>query len=237
MQRVAVIRFPGSNCDEDTLRAADRVGADVYYVWHRDTDLKGADVVLIPGGFSYGDYLRSGAIARFSPAMAAVQRHAAEGGAVLGICNGFQILCEAHLLPGALMRNSRLTFVSKPVLVTVENTRTAFTTAYEPGQLLRLPVAHGDGRYVADQETLAMLEGEGRVVLRYARAEDANPNGSMNDIAGIANPAGNVVAIMPHPERAADALLGNDDGAGFFTSMAAWTRQATAATSTADTSP
>ena len=234
MQRVAVVRFPGSNCDEDTLRAAARVGADAYYVWHRDADLRGADVVLIPGGFSYGDYLRSGAIARFSPVMNAVRDHAEEGGAVLGICNGFQILCEAHLLPGALLRNARLTFVSKPVLVTVEQTATPFTSAYLRGDLLRLPVAHGDGRYVADPETLVELEAEGRVVLRYARDEDANPNGSMHDIAGIANGAGNVVGIMPHPERAAEPLLGNEDGAGFFTSMAAWAGPA-AATHSPDT--
>jgi phosphoribosylformylglycinamidine synthase len=234
MQRVAVVRFPGSNCDEDTLRAAARVGADTYYVWHRDADLRGADVVLIPGGFSYGDYLRSGAIARFSPVMNAVREHAEAGGAVLGICNGFQILCEAHLLPGALLRNARLTFVSKPVLVSVEQTGTPFTSAYERGALLRLPVAHGDGRYVADPDTLAELEAEGRVVLRYARDEDANPNGSMHDIAGIVNAAGNVVGIMPHPERAAEPLLGNEDGAGFFTSMAAWAGPA-AATHSPDT--
>jgi phosphoribosylformylglycinamidine synthase len=234
MQRVAVVRFPGSNCDEDTLRAAARVGADAYYVWHRDADLRGADVVLIPGGFSYGDYLRPGAIARFSPVMNAVREHAEAGGAVLGICNGFQILCEAHLLPGALLRNARLTFVSKPVLVSVEQTGTPFTSAYERGALLRLPVAHGDGRYVADPDTLAELEAEGRVVLRYARDEDANPNGSMHDIAGIVNAAGNVVGIMPHPERAAEPLLGNEDGAGFFTSMAAWAGPA-AATHSPDT--
>ena len=234
MQRVAVVRFPGSNCDEDTLRAAARVGADAYYVWHRDADLRGADVVLIPGGFSYGDYLRSGAIARFSPVMQAVREHAEEGGAVLGICNGFQILCEAHLLPGALLRNARLTFVSRPVLVSVEHAGTPFTSAYQRGALLRLPVAHGDGRYVADPETLAELEAEGRVVLRYARDEDANPNGSMHDIAGIVNAAGNVVGIMPHPERAAEPLLGNEDGAGFFTSMAAWAGPA-AATHSPDT--
>jgi phosphoribosylformylglycinamidine synthase len=234
MQRVAVVRFPGSNCDEDTLRAAARVGADASYVWHRVADLRGADVVLIPGGFSYGDYLRSGAIARFSPVMNAVREHAEAGGAVLGICNGFQILCEAHLLPGALLRNARLTFVSKPVLVSVEQTGTPFTSAYERGALLRLPVAHGDGRYVADPDTLAELEAEGRVVLRYARDEDANPNGSMHDIAGIVNAAGNVVGIMPHPERAAEPLLGNEDGAGFFTSMAAWAGPA-AATHSPDT--
>lgn len=216
MPRVAVIRFPGSNCDEDALRAAARAGADAYYVWHREDDLRGADTVVIPGGFSYGDYLRSGAIARFSPVMAAVQRHAAGGGPVLGICNGFQILCEAHLLPGALLRNARLTFVSKPVVVTVENTTTPFTEAYERGQRLVLPVAHGDGRFVADPATIAELEAEGRVVLRYARAEDANPNGSVNDIAGICNAGGNVVGIMPHPERAAEEVLGNVDGAGFF---------------------
>ena len=234
MQRVAVVRFPGSNCDEDTLRAAARTGADAYYVWHRDGDLRGADVVLIPGGFSYGDYLRSGAIARFSPVMDAVRRHAEAGGPVLGICNGFQILCEAHLLPGALLRNARLTFVSKPVLVTVENPDTPFTAAYQRGALLRLPVAHGDGRFVADPETIAALESDGRVVLRYAREEDANPNGSMHDIAGIVNAAGNVVGIMPHPERAAEALLGNEDGAGFFTSMAAWAPEATAASHSPD---
>jgi phosphoribosylformylglycinamidine synthase len=228
MQRVAVVRFPGSNCDEDTLRAAARTGADAYYVWHRDGDLRGADVVLIPGGFSYGDYLRSGAIARFSPVMSAVQKHADAGGPVLGICNGFQILCEAHLLPGALLRNARLTFVSKPVLVTVENPDTPFTSAYERGARLRLPVAHGDGRFVADPDVIAALEAEGRVVLRYTREEDANPNGSMHDIAGIVNAAGNVVGIMPHPERAAEPLLGNVDGAGFFTSMAAWTGAAAA---------
>ena len=216
MPRVAVIRFPGSNCDEDALRAAARAGADAYYVWHREDDLRGADTVVIPGGFSYGDYLRSGAIARFSPVMAAVQRHAAAGGPVLGICNGFQILCEAHLLPGALLRNARLTFVSKPVVVTVENVTTPFTEAYERGQRLVLPVAHGDGRFVADPATIAELEAEGRVVLRYARAEDANPNGSVNDIAGICNAGGNVVGIMPHPERAAEEVLGNVDGAGFF---------------------
>jgi len=222
MHRVAVLRFPGSNCDEDTLRAAARVGADPFYVWHRDTDLRGADVVLIPGGFSYGDYLRSGAIARFSPVMGAVQRHAAAGGPVLGICNGFQILCEAHLLPGALMRNERLSFVSRPVEVAIENVRTPFTTAFEPGARLRLPIAHGEGRYVAEPATIDMLEAEGRVVMRYARAEDGNPNGSMHDIAGIANAAGNVVGIMPHPERAAEPILGTEDGAGFFASMAAW---------------
>jgi phosphoribosylformylglycinamidine synthase I len=227
MLNVAVVRFPGSNCDFDTLRAAERVGTNAYFVWHRDADLKGADVVLLPGGFSYGDYLRSGAIARFSPVMQAVQRHALAGGPVLGICNGFQILCEAHLLPGALMRNAGLTFVAKPVDVIVERADTVFTSAYDAGARLRLPVAHGDGRFVAAEDTLRELEAEGRVVLRYVAATEGspyqpNPNGSANHIAGICNAAGNVVGIMPHPERAAEPLLGVQDGAGFFLSMAAW---------------
>jgi phosphoribosylformylglycinamidine synthase len=232
MLKVAVVRFPGSNCDFDTLRAAERVGAEAYFVWHRDADLKGADVVLLPGGFSYGDYLRSGAIARFSPVMQAVQRHAQAGGPVLGICNGFQILCEAHLLPGALMRNAGLTFVAKPVDVIVERADTVFTSAYEAGARLRLPVAHGDGRFVAGADTLRELEAEGRVVLRYVAATEGspyqpNPNGSANHIAGICNAAGNVVGIMPHPERAAEPLLGLEDGAGFFLSIAAWQPRAT----------
>jgi phosphoribosylformylglycinamidine synthase len=227
MLKVAVVRFPGSNCDFDTLRAARAAGTDAYFVWHREPDLRGADLVVLPGGFSYGDYLRSGAIARFSPVMQAVQRHAAAGGPVLGICNGFQILCEAHLLPGALMRNAGLTFVSKPVDVVVERGDTPFTSAYAVGARLRLPVAHGEGRYVAADDTLRLLEAEGRVVLRYVAATEGspyqpNPNGSTNHIAGIMNPAGNVVGVMPHPERAADPLVGLSDGAGVFASMAAW---------------
>jgi phosphoribosylformylglycinamidine synthase len=227
MRKVAVVRFPGSNCDFDTLRAAERVGAEAFFVWHRDTSLQGADIVVLPGGFSYGDYLRSGAIARFSPVMQAVQRHAAAGGPVLGICNGFQILCEAHLLPGALLRNAGLTFVSKPVDVVVERPDTVFTSAYQQGATLRLPVAHGDGRFVAADDTLRMLEAEGRVVLRYIASSEAsplqpNPNGSARHIAGICNAAGTVVGIMPHPERIADPLLGAPDGLGFFTSLAAW---------------
>jgi len=227
MTRVAVVRFPGSNCDFDTLRAAERVGADPYFVWHRDVDLQDADVVILPGGFSYGDYLRSGAIARFSPVMQAVKQHAAEGGPVLGICNGFQILCEAHLLPGALMRNAGLAFVSKPVDVTVERTATVFTRDYETGARLRLPVAHGEGRFVASPDTLRMLEAEGRVVLRYVAATEGspfqpNPNGSAHHIAGISNAEGNVVGIMPHPERAADRILGLTGGAGIFTSLVSW---------------
>jgi len=227
MLNVAVVRFPGSNCDFDSLRAAELAGTNAYFAWHRDTTLRGADVVILPGGFSYGDYLRSGAIARFSPIMQAVQRHAADGGPVLGICNGFQILCEAHLLPGALMRNAGLTFVSKPVDVLVERTDTVFTSAYAARSRLRLPVAHGDGRFVATEDTLRMLEAEGRVVLRYVPATEAspfqpNPNGSANHIAGISNASGTVVGIMPHPERVAESLLGTPDGLGFFTSLAAW---------------
>ena len=221
MLRIGVLRFPGINCEEETLRAAERIGAEARYVWHRDNTLGGADVVLVPGGFSYGDYLRAGAIARFSPVMAAVREHAAAGGPVLGICNGFQILCEAQLLPGALMRNHRLRYVSRPVRCIVEQTATPFTSAFVQGQALELPVAHGDGRYVADTDTLRMLEAEGRVVLRYA-SDDDNPNGAMSNIAGIMNAASNVVGIMPHPERAADPLVGSTDGAGFFTSIADW---------------
>jgi phosphoribosylformylglycinamidine synthase I len=232
MTRVAVVRFPGSNCDFDTLRAAERYGAEAYFVWHRDVDLRRATIVILPGGFSYGDYLRSGAIARFSPVMQAVKQHAAGGGPVLGICNGFQILCEAHLLPGALMRNAGLTFVSKPVDVTVERTDTVFTSDYETGSRLRLPVAHGEGRFVAAPDTLRMLESEGRVVLRYVAATERspfqpNPNGSANHIAGICNAEGNVVGIMPHPERAADRLLGLTGGSGFFTSLMAWHQEST----------
>jgi phosphoribosylformylglycinamidine synthase len=221
MLRIGVLRFPGINCEEETLRAAGRTGAEAHYIWHRDPTLGGADVVVIPGGFSYGDYLRAGAIARFSPVMAAVQDHAAAGGPVLGICNGFQILCEAHLLPGALMRNHRLRYLSRPVRCIVEQTSTPFTSAYVHGQAIELPIAHGEGRYVADTDTLRMLEAEGRVVLRYASDAD-NPNGAMSNIAGIMNAGGNVVGIMPHPERAADPLVGNTDGAGFFTSIADW---------------
>jgi phosphoribosylformylglycinamidine synthase subunit PurQ / glutaminase len=230
MLKVAVVRFPGSNSDFDALRAAGAVGATAYFVWHRDTDLRGADVVILPGGFSYGDYLRAGAIARFSPVMQAVQRHAAAGGPVLGICNGFQILCEAHLLPGALMRNAGLHFVSKPVDLVVERADTPFTSAFEAGDRVRLPAAHGEGRFLASDDTLRMLEAEGRVVLRYVPETEGsplqpNPNGSAGHIAGIRNAAGNVVGIMPHPERADEPVLGLADGRRFFTSMASWQPQ------------
>jgi phosphoribosylformylglycinamidine synthase subunit PurQ / glutaminase len=229
MKRVAVIVFPGSNCDAETLAAARAAGSEAYFVWHRETDLRRADVVILPGGFSYGDYLRSGAIARFSSVMAAVTAHAKAGGAVLGICNGFQILCEAGLLPGGLMRNARLRFLSRPAWVRVEQIDTPFTCLYEKGEVLEIPIAHGDGRYVVDPRTGAELEASDRVVWRYVRD---NPNGSTNDIAGITNAGRNVVGIMPHPERRTAAVVGmggggggagggGDDGARVFHSMEA----------------
>ena len=217
MRRVAVIVFPGSNCDAETRAAAAAAGCDAYYVWHRETDLRGADVVVLPGGFSYGDYLRAGAIARFSPALNAVTAHARAGGPVLGICNGFQILCEAGLLPGALMRNAGLRFVSRPVRLRVETTDTPFTHLYTVGEELVVPVAHGEGRYVADARTLAELAAEDRVVWRYL----TNPNGSVDDIAGICSAGRNVVGIMPHPERRDAPALGGNDGARVFLSMEA----------------
>jgi phosphoribosylformylglycinamidine synthase len=193
-------------------------------LWHKDHDLQGSDVVILPGGFSYGDYLRPGAIARFSPIMQEVVQHADRGGPVIAICNGFQIACEAGLLPGALLRNASLKFVCAPIHLHVESTDSMFTSRYERGQSIVLPIAHGDGRYSADDETLDRLEGEGRVVFRYApsalEAEEAyNPNGSMRDIAGILNGAGNVLGMMPHPERAVDALLGSTDGLPLFESI------------------
>jgi phosphoribosylformylglycinamidine synthase subunit PurQ / glutaminase len=226
MLNVAVVRFPGSNCDFDTLRAAERAGVNAYFVWHRDTSLQHADVVLLPGGFSYGDYLRAGAIARFSPIMTEVAAHARRGGPVIGICNGFQIACEAGLLPGALMRNSSLKFVSEPVRLRVENSETLFTNRYERGQILRIPVAHGEGRYTADPETIERLESEGRVVFRYVNAageidEASNPNGSLGAIAGAVSAEGNVLGMMPHPERAVEEVVGSSDGLGVFQSMLA----------------
>jgi len=218
MRRVAVVVFPGSNCDADTLHAARSAGCEAYFVWHRERDLRQADVVVLPGGFSYGDYLRSGAIARFSPVMAAVADHARAGGQVLGICNGFQILCEAGLLPGALMRNAGVRFLSRPVWVRVEATDTPFTCLYEHGEVLELPIAHGDGRYTADSRSAAEVEARGQVVWRYVRD---NPNGSTNDIAGICNAGRNVVGVMPHPERRIAPVLGGQDGARLFLSMEA----------------
>ena len=223
--KFGIVTFPGSNCDHDTFHAiTDALGEEAVYLWHKDRDLAGAEVVILPGGFSYGDYLRAGAIARFSPIMTEVAAHAKRGGPVLCICNGFQIACEAGLLPGALLRNESLKFVSEPVRLRVENADTLFTNRYEKGAMLTMPIAHGDGRYTADAKVLDRLEGEGQVVFRYMHsAGDADeywsPNGSMRAIAGIVNDAGNVMGLMPHPERAVDELLGSRDGLGIFESM------------------
>lgn len=223
--KFGIVTFPGSNCDYDTFQAVvETLGEEAVLLWHKDHDLQGSDVVILPGGFSYGDYLRPGAIARFSPIMQEVVQHADRGGPVIGICNGFQIACEAGLLPGALLRNASLKFVCAPIHLHVESNESLFTSRYERGQSIVLPIAHGDGRYSADDETLDRLEGEGRVVFRYApsalEAEEAyNPNGSMRDIAGIVNGAGNVLGMMPHPERAVDALLGSADGLPLFESI------------------
>ncbi len=216
--KFGIVTFPGSNCDYDAYHAVTEIlGEEAVYLWHKDHDLQNADVIVLPGGFSYGDYLRAGAIARFSPIMQEVAAHAKVGGPVLGICNGFQILCEAHLLPGALMRNASLQFVSAPVHLRVENNNTLFTNLYEKGELLKIPVAHGDGRYYASPDVLDALESSGRVIFRYADARgnisaDANPNGSERNIAGIINEQGNVLGLMPHPERACSPLLGSVDG-------------------------
>jgi phosphoribosylformylglycinamidine synthase len=225
--KFGIVTFPGSNCDYDAFRAVvDTLGESATYIWHKDRDLSGADVVVLPGGFSYGDYLRPGAIARFSPIMTEVMAHAKRGGPVMCICNGFQIACEAGLLPGALLRNQSLQFVSAPVTMRVENAQTMFTSSYESGQIVTIPVAHGDGRYTADRNTLDELESEGRVVFRYTDAagevtSESNPNGADRNIAGIVNDRGNVIGLMPHPERAMDALLGSSDGVGFFESVLA----------------
>jgi phosphoribosylformylglycinamidine synthase len=223
--KFGIITFPGSNCDYDAFHAiTDVLGEEAVYLWHKDHDLQGADVIILPGGFSYGDYLRVGAIARFSPIMQEVVAHAKAGGPVLGICNGFQIACEAGLLPGALMRNSHLQFVSDAVRIRVENTDTMFTNLYERGEVLRIPVAHGDGRFVASDETLDQLESDGRIVFRYADASgkvtpEANPNGSERNIAGIISEGGNVLGLMPHPERACSPLLGSSDGVRLLESI------------------
>lgn len=230
MIRVAVVRFPGSNCEPEAARAVERAGGQAFYVWHRDRTLSGADAVILPGGFSYGDYLRSGAIARFSPVMEAIRRHAAAGGPVLGICNGFQILCEAELLPGALVRNAGLKYLSRPVDVRIERVNTPFTNAYRHGEVIRIPIGHGDGRYVAPESLLSLLEAEGRVVLRYAPVPGsdapANPNGSALDIAAVCSAGGNVVGMMPHPERLAEPVLGSDAGQGVFASLMQFFRSA-----------
>jgi phosphoribosylformylglycinamidine synthase len=222
--KFAVIVFPGSNCDEDALYAVTKVlGQQAEYVWHKETDLRGADVVILPGGFAHGDYLRTGAMARFSPIMEVVRAFAARGGPVLGICNGFQILLEAGLLPGAMLRNRGLTFRCEHVHVRVEQTDTPFTIACRRGQVLRIPIAHGEGNYFAEAEVLARLEANRQVVFRYSNAEgeivdEANPNGSLAAIAGLCNEARNVVGLMPHPERACESTLGSADGLIIFES-------------------
>jgi phosphoribosylformylglycinamidine synthase subunit PurQ / glutaminase len=232
--RFAVVVFPGSNCDQDAYHAVTSVfGLEADYVWHKDTDLKGADAVILPGGFAHGDYLRVGAMARFSPVMAAVREFASRGGPVLGICNGFQILLESGLLPGAMLRNRSLKYRCEHVYLRVERTDTPFTCAARTGQVLSIPIGHGEGNYFASPETLAELEANGQVILRYAdpsgtsaEAEGPgaawNPNGSVHAIAAICNSDRNVLGMMPHPERACEALLGGVDGRMVFDSLMQW---------------
>jgi len=222
--RAAVIRFPGSNCDQDACYAVSQAGVKPVLVWHGDHELPSVEVVILPGGFSYGDYLRSGAMAALSPVMKSIVDFANRGGSVIGICNGFQILTEAGLLPGQLTRNLSLRFVCKDVTISVENINTPFTTRYSRGQNLRIPIAHNEGRFFADEETLDCLENQGRVVFRYGTgtegsATEGNPNGSLRNIAGIINESGNVLGMMPHPERATDALTGSVDGIPLFQSL------------------
>jgi phosphoribosylformylglycinamidine synthase subunit PurQ / glutaminase len=231
--RFGIVVFPGSNCDHDAYYVAKKLlGQDAAFLWHKEADLKGSDVVVLPGGFSYGDYLRCGAIARFSPVMKEVVRFAGQGGTVIGICNGFQILLEAGLLPGALLRNSSLRFACKYVHVRVERTGTRFTGACHQGEVLAIPIAHGDGNFFADPDTLRRIEDGGQVLFRYCGPDgevttEANPNGSLNNIAGIINEGGNVLGMMPHPERASDPLLGHTDGRKVFRSMLEYALNAT----------
>lgn len=231
--KFAVIVFPGSNCDEDAYHAArDVLGEQAVYVWHKDTDLKGADVIVLPGGFAHGDYLRTGAMARFSPIMREVEAFAGRGGPVLGICNGFQVLLEAGLLPGAMLRNRGLKFLCEHVHLRVEQTDTPFTSACRKGQVLRLPIAHGEGNYFAEPDVIARLENNRQVIFRYTNAagevaDAANPNGSAAAIAGLCNEARNVVGLMPHPERACESILGSADGLVIFESVLQWLKSAT----------
>jgi len=223
--RVAIIRFPGSNCDQDVYAASEKVGGTPHYCWHRETELGDVDAVMLPGGFSYGDYLRAGAIATMSPIMESIKAFADAGGPVLGICNGFQMLCEAGMLPGALVRNDTLRFSSRDIYLRLERSDTMYTSDYAVGEVLRIPIAHAEGNYYADADTLERIEGDGRVVMRYCDAqgdvtEESNPNGSAAGIAGLVNPAGNVFGMMPHPERALIELHGSVDGLGFFTALA-----------------
>ncbi|NPV29056.1 MAG: phosphoribosylformylglycinamidine synthase subunit PurQ [Firmicutes bacterium] len=226
--KFGVVVFPGSNCDMDCYHVIDQVlGHPVSYIWHQEKSLSGFDCIILPGGFSYGDYLRTGAIARFSPVMEAVADFAERGGLVLGICNGFQILLEAGLLPGAMRRNDSLQFRCQDAYLRVENAETPFTNRYRPGEVIRMPIAHGEGNYYADPETAAALEREGQVVFRYCTpageiAPQANPNGSLGNIAGICNRGRNVLGLMPHPERCSEEILGYADGRRLFLSVLAW---------------
>ncbi len=225
--RIGVVVFPGSNCDRDTVHALELAGAEPVVLWHEQASLDGAAAVVLPGGFAYGDYLRAGVIARFSPVMRSVTAFANDGGLVLGICNGFQVLAEAHLVPGALLRNASLRFAGQQVRIAAERVDTVFTHGLEAGRPLRMPVAHGEGCYFADEATLDDLERAGAVIFRYVDAagrpagpeDPANPNGSLRAIAGVVNAAGNVAGLMPHPERAAEAILGSDDGAGIIRAL------------------
>lgn len=225
--KFGVVVFPGSNCDHDAWYASKKVlGQEAEFLWHKDADLGGSDVIVLPGGFSYGDYLRCGAIARFSPIMKEIVRFAEKGGTVIGICNGFQILVEAGLLPGVLLRNATLRFVCRYVHMRVENADTRFTSECTAGEVISFPIAHSDGNYFTDPDTLARLEENHQVVLRYCDlqgnpTQDSNPNGAMANIAGIINEAGNVFGLMPHPERACDPVLGHTDGQKIFRSMIA----------------
>jgi phosphoribosylformylglycinamidine synthase I len=230
MNRVGVIVFPGSNCDRDAGNAWTELGlGEAVYLWHEDTDLKRVDAVVVPGGFSYGDALRAGAIARFAPIMESVARFAAEGGLVVGICNGFQIVCEAGLLPGALTRNEGMRFICKHVYLRVENNQTPFTAAYSVGEVIKVPIAHGEGRYTCDDSTYEELVRENRILFRYCEADgritpDSNPNGSRDNIAGIVGgPKNNVLGMMPHPERAAKAALGSVGGERLIAALSAAT--------------
>ncbi len=216
--KVGVVVFPGSNCDRDAAHAVRLAGAEAELLWHERTDLHGADAVILPGGFAHGDYLRAGAIARFSPIMGAVREHAARGGLLLGICNGFQVLTEAGLLPGVLRRNTTLRFEHRWVRLSVERLDTPFTHAVPEGATLRMPIAHGEGSYWLPDEDLDALEAAGQVVFRYA-APEGNPNGSLRDIAGVLDATGRVCGLMPHPERASEALLGSDDGMHLIRSL------------------
>ena len=225
--KFGVVVFPGSNCDHDAYHAVSKyLGQPVNFIWHKETDLTGYDAVIVPGGFSYGDYLRAGALARFSPVMKSLKNFAAEGRYVFGICNGFQILCEAGLLPGALMRNAGLHFVCRHVNLRVENENTPFTSQYDNGSVLSIPVAHAEGNYTCDDATFNELEESGQIVFRYSDengeiSDEVNPNGARSNIAGICNQDRNVLGMMPHPERACEDLLGSNDGRGMFSSLAA----------------